>query len=254
MAQGNGSGIPIAGIYINSAPTGTTITGNTINQQVSGGLNIGIYISPPVSGGANNITISGNSINILNTLAGTRGIFVFAAGLDVRNLTVSGNTITGCSHRGICLEQTEGFAVANFTINGNTVSGGSCASLPIFVSSATHGTVTGNTALAATTTALWVSASTFVRYVGNSFITTGTTAVQTAGTCTGSVFDESNFVIGDVTNGGTGVHVRQLGTTCPDAGTYNQGDVVYNTAGVTPFAWQCTGAGSPGAWTGLTLA
>jgi len=208
MAQGNASGINICGIRIDLTPPGSSITGNTISQQVTpSGLTIGIHIP----GGNSGLTITGNTLNILNTLAGTRGIFLFAVGANISNITVNGNTGLGCSSRGISCEQSGGFTVSNITINGNTVQGGSAASIPINVGNSVNGSVTGNTALATTVAALNVSASTGITYTGNRLSTTGTNAVTTTGACTGSLFDASNLLTGAVSNAATGFTIRQSG-------------------------------------------
>jgi hypothetical protein len=84
--------------------------------------------------------------------------------------------------------------------------------------------------------------------------------VATSGTCTGSALDESNYLsssagvqLNAANNAGTGLNMRQLGAAAPTAGTQVLGDTVHSTTGVSPFAFWCTTAGSPGTFTGLTI-
>ena len=247
MAQGNsGSNVNISAIYIAVASAGTTISGNTISQQNGSGLSHGIY----VAGGNANLTVTGNNINILNSLSNTRGIFAYAVGGNILSLTIAGNTIIGTSYAGVQLSQTTGFAVVVFTISGNVISGGASTSTPLFVNGAEYGTVTGNTCNAASTAALYVNGSTSVRYSANFLYSTGSPTMTTVGNCTGSVFDESNSVNGAIFNGASGLNVRQLAATTPSGWTVQSGDVIYNTTGTSPFAWQYN---SSSGWVGLTL-
>jgi putative cofactor-binding repeat protein len=260
MAQGNTNGVNIAHIYIAGSPVGTTITGNTCSQQVSGGIGSGIYISCSFSAQAAGVTVTGNNVNILNMIPNTRGIYAHASGFNVQNLTISGNAVLGCSFRGITLEQAAGYAVKLFTLHGNTVSGGASTCVPISLSGALDGTVVGNVCNALTTKAMVLSASQNVRIGANSVRSTGTVIFQTAGTCTGSMFDESNSissVAGAIDNSGVGCNVRYTATAAPSNGsnTAQKGDVAYNLTPMSSsqFAWACITGGTPGVWAALTL-
>lgn len=249
LAQGNASGATIAGIYIGDAPLGTTITGNTVSQQNGEGLTAGIFVTSGNSG----LTISGNNINILNTLSSvqqTRGIMLHTASSNTQNVTISGNTVIGCSAYGISLEaDTAGYGVAVFTISGNVVSGGASTTVPIYISGAEYGSVTGNSCNAAGTHALVLDSAWGVRCSANLLYSSGSQTISASGTCTGSFVDESNSVNGAIVNAGSGCNMRQLGSTTAAFTTAQPGDVVYNTAGSTPFAWQYSGS----AWVGLAL-
>ena len=130
MAQGNGNAITIGGIYINPGTSSNStvpvnISGNSVSQSVAGGLSIGIAVIA-----VSNSNITGNAVNILNTVASTRGIFSYANGSSNQNLSINGNTVNGCSYRGISLEQNGGFINQVFSIVGNVVGGGSSTSIP----------------------------------------------------------------------------------------------------------------------------
>jgi hypothetical protein len=264
MAQGNTSAIPIAGIAIFAAPPGTTITGNTVSSQISNGaLTVGIWAN-----GVSGLTISGNSVNIVNTLTSTRGIFVYATA-TINNITINGNSVIGCSYAGISLEQVSGsFLTNDVAISGNSITGGGSSSIPlrIVATGSAVVTVTGNVCNATTVVAMIVNTVAYVRCAGNTFSTTGTLAVQTSGACGGGMLEESNLLLAGANggilvmdNGGTGFNVRNtVGTAAPSTvGTWALGDVAYNLAGAASgnFAWVCTTAGTAGAaaWTGVTI-
>jgi len=258
MAQGNTHGLNIAHIYIVGSPVGTTITGNTCSQRVAGGIGSGIYLSCSASAQAIGVTVTGNNVNILDTIANCRGIYAYASAFDVQNLTISGNVVLGCSYRGIALEQAKGYAVKMFTVNGNIVSGGASACVPIHISGGVNGTVVGNVCNALSAAAVILSASKNVRISGNCVSSAGTVVFQTAGACAGSWFDESNSISsisGAIDNSGTGCNVRYTAAAIPSGGsnTAQKGDVAYNLAATSSFAWACTAGGTPGVWTAFTL-
>jgi hypothetical protein len=235
------------GIKLTGCPTGGTITGNTISLQ-AGTPVAAIYFLT-----SSNVTVSGNTINVATSLATTHGIFATASTANISNISISGNTITGCSFRGIRIDQSGGFNVSNFSVNGNTVTGGSAACIPISLAAAVNGTITGNTALATTTFALSINASTGVRYAGNFFSSTGTVVITTTGACTGSYFDKSNTWNADsghMVNGATGLIVEWLAGVVPGSGTWAVGDRTEMSVPVvaSPKGWRCTVAGAPGTW------
>lgn len=258
MAQGNTHGVNIAHIYVAGSPVGTTITGNTCSQRVAGGIGSGIYLSCTTSAEATGITVTGNNVSLLSTITNSRGIYAYANAFDVRNLTISGNVVLGCSYRGISLEQAKGYAVKMFTVNGNVVTGGHSSCVPIHISGGIHGAVVGNVCNALTAEAMILSAAKNVRLSGNCMLSTGTVVFQTVGDCTGSLVDESNSIsstAGSINNSGTGCNVRYTTATVPSSGrnTAQKGDVAYSLAASPSFAWACTAGGTPGAWSALTL-
>jgi hypothetical protein len=251
MAQGNANSIVMAGINIISSPPGTVVTGNLVSQQTG----FTGYNGIEVQGGNTGVTITGNTVNILNTIAGTRGILALANGANLQNVTINGNTVYGCSFRGISVEQSGGFATQVFTITGNTASNGVATTIPISVTNASLGAVNGNTCNAATTTALNVSAVTGTSFSGNMLTSTGGTTASLAGVCTGSLFDDSNVINGGVANSATGLQAKQRTAVSPQTLAFASmiGDLSTNTAGATPWGWMCTATGTPGTWTALTL-
>lgn len=208
MAQENSNGAPVAGIFIASAPAGMTICGNSISQQRKGGLVAGIY----VTSGNGNLTITGNNINILpDSGPQTRGILLRTAKSSSRNIAITGNTVIGCSSRGISFEATAaGFGIDGFAVCGNVISGGGPAAIPLYLEGGRHGSVTGNACNAGgNAVALHVSRSQAVRFSGNVLNSAGGQTLSATGNCIGSVFDESNLVNGTVENSATGLIVRQ---------------------------------------------
>ena len=266
MAQGNANA-GTAGIYIAGFPPGSTITGNLISQQVSAKLGSGIYLSTNLLSSVvyapENVTLSANVINLLPTLTTTRGIYIYSNGASAQSITITGNTVTGASYRGITLETNGGYPTEIFTIAGNTVSGGGASSIPLNVLLGAYGTITGNSLNANTVAAVNVSAATYTRMSGNMCLTTGTAAFVTASVNTGSLADESNLFSSSagvgtvaVNNAGTGFNVRSTGGTYavkPAAGTAALGDyaAVLDGSATGFFAWVCSTA--PTTWTGITI-
>lgn len=258
MAQGNSNGVNIAGIYVVNAGQGVDLLDNTISQQVAGGIQTGIYVQAP----AQNVTISGGSVNILNSIASTRGVWVYASGANITNVTISSINILGCSVAGMEIANNGAFTLNGVSIGaGININGGASASIGMLLSGLTNATINGVTVSCGSAIALDIfGACTQTRVTGCTFVSTGAAAVATGGVCTASMLNESNYIsssngtgLNAVTNSGTLFNIRQLGTAAPGSGTQILGDTVYNIAGVTPFAWSCTTAGSPGTFTALTL-
>jgi hypothetical protein len=232
------------------ALTGTTFTINAVVQDAA--MQTGIYVFTGLVSAAN-LTITGNIINIANVYDSTQGIAAYAHDYNIQTLTISGNTIQGCASGGISLQATSGNAIEVFTIAGNTISGGAATSVPLSISGAEYGSVTGNTLNALSTDALTVSGSTTVRISGNMMLSSGSQTASFSGTCTGSIFDESNSVNGTINNSASGLNVRQLGSATPTGWTSQAGDVIYNTSpgsSTWTFAWQYSASGT---WVGLTI-
>lgn len=247
MAQGNASGINICGIYAVLASKGITISGNTISQQLAGGLQTGIFVLAP----DNDITISGNTINILNTIANTRGIFCYASGANLTNLSICGNTVIGCASANIEVFNNGAFTITNCAISGNIASGGAAGCNGLLVGELVQSSITGNTVSTGTGPALnFGNACTQTRISGNTFLTTGASSVLTGGVCTGSYFDKTNLFNANMVNAATGLIVEQLGNATPATGNAAVGDRVEQSVPVVgqPKGWRCTVAGNPGTW------
>lgn len=253
MAQGNANAQPISGIYIAGPNTkGGTISGNTVSQQISGGINFGIF-----SQTASDVQISGNNVNILNTIANTRGIYASAPnGTVVANITISGNTVVGCNHRGISADQTGSGTFANLAITGNSVSGWANGGIGMEVVVINQVTMNGNVLNggAGTGVALNVSASTNMAIAGNAFVTGGTTSVTTVGACTNSRFDLSNYFNNAIINSATGFRVEFFFNASPATlgglSAFGVGDRCQQLVPVvgSPKGWLCTVAGNNGTW------
>ena len=79
-----------------------------------------------------------------------------------------------------------------------------------------------------------------------SYINSSATAYTNKG-LTGPVFQNGYAV---TNTGVASVKVRLLGAAAPTTGTYEVGDIVYNSAPVAggSIGWVCTTAGTPGTW------
>jgi hypothetical protein len=92
------------------------------------------------------------------------------------------------------------------------------------------------------------------RIEGNSFISADAAnpVIFFVGTNTGSIFSETNSIVGRVSNdAGSGVIVSQYGSTAPIGGNFwNANDRVIQSVSVVgnPKGWRCTVAGNPGTW------
>jgi len=207
---------------------------------------VGIYLNS-----ASNTQVINNRIQIPNTVATTQGIFSYTNGASISNLTISGNTINGCSAYGIRVDQTGSTTSTNVVVNGNNVAGGSSNSIPIGLYSVVLGTLNGNIGNATTIQALDFSTCTQVRCAGNTFTTSGTLATNFAGTCTGSYYDKSNYQNTSIKNAATGLICEQLATATPASGFNSAvGDRIEQAVPVvsSPKGWRCTVAGNPGTW------
>jgi hypothetical protein len=177
---------------------------------------------------------------------------------NVSNISICGNTVRH-SGAGLTFYSTSGGLFQRILVNGNccvTSSPNACFAL----SNISTGTVANNSLTNGASTTCVASACTQTVFTGNTIAGASTLAFAATGACTGSFVDKSNHLssgtgarLGQsvMSNEATGMHVEQLGILAPSFGTAGLGDVIYNTSGSTPFAWQCTAAGSPGTWTGL---
>jgi hypothetical protein len=236
------------GITVASSQGGVSITGNAIKLDTNAAAtSVGIYINA-----ASNCTVTSNSINLPNALAGV-GIFVFANGVDTSNTVVTGNTIRGGTFAGVRFDRTSTFVNNNVSVSANMVSGGSTANICYRFTAVVGGIVSGNIGIADTTNACTASSSTQLRLTGNNFTTSGTRSFVTSGTCTGSYYDKTNYSGNSVTfiqNAATGLIVEVLNNASPGASNWAVGDRVEQSVPVVgqPTGWRCTVAGAPGTW------
>jgi hypothetical protein len=204
--------------------------------------------------------VANNQIDIAPSLPSTYGIELGANGIDNFNINVANNTILGTSVTQIAIYP-GGPAYSstnhNITINGNTLTGALSSANGFYLWACAIVTLKGNIVNVFTGLACELINTTGLRAECNNFVTeTGTVTLTTSNTCAGSVIGESNYLVAGslsgnnaVTNGGTGCNVRQFSSAVPSTGTAAVGDVCYNTAGATPFAWLYESTG----WTGLTI-
>lgn len=236
------------GILLTGVRGGAAVTGNTIIQPASNTTGDALRIA-----NSDNVSVSANTIENLNTTTNQCGIFIAALGQNCSNITVSGNTVLGGFNTQIRTNQTGGFSITGLSLMGNMVTGGGTACVPLTfdTSSVSNVLVSGNTFRANTVTAISQNACQSIRYTCNFVISSGTVALTTAGVNTGSFYDYSNTGTGagaGISNAGTGFIVEALGTGAPAAGTWAVGDTIRNqnpsAAGV--YKWICTTAGTGG--------
>lgn len=236
------------GIVVTSSPAGVSITGNSISLDVNAAAtSVGVYINA-----SSNCVVSSNTISLPNPLGGS-GISVYANGVNTSNNVISNNTILGGIYSGIEFERTAAFVNNNATVTGNRVSGGTSANICYRLNAIVNGVVSGNFGAADTTNACTVSNSTGLRLTGNNFTTTGTRSFVTAGTCTGSYYDKTNYsgsAITFIQNVATGLIVEVLNNAAPASSNWAVGDRVEQSVPVVgqPKGWRCTVAGVPGTW------
>jgi Pectate lyase superfamily protein/Periplasmic copper-binding protein (NosD) len=244
------------GISVASSVNGANVVGNIIRMPTNTTGSAAINVA-----GSSNCVIANNGIDITPVTGAT------VDGIDINlttsqsNIVISNNRITGGNSRGIYVLTGGAPTLTGATINGNIISGSGGGNNAIDVANLNAAVINGNNVNLTTNKALNIVACTQTRVGGgNVLITTGTTAVATSGTCTGSALDESNYLsssagvqLNAANNAGTGLNMRQLGAAAPTAGTQVLGDTVHSTTGVSPFAFWCTTAGSPGTFTGLTI-
>jgi hypothetical protein len=235
-----------AGISVTTGPA--NIVGNTVVQSTGMVTAVGIYLNS-----ASNVSATDNHVTIATSIASSTGIFSYTNGASSSNVKISDNTVKGASAYSIRVDQTGGTTTTNVVVDGNQISGGSSACIGLGLYSIINGAVNGNAVSATTVAALDLSACTFTRFSGNTLITTGTTGVNTQGTCTNSFFDQSNTFSGNAVNAATGLIVERRSSAVPSAGTAAVGDTWLQTAptAATSPGGMCVTAGSPGTWKGF---
>ena len=239
-----------SGILAVSCDGAVLIDGNSINHPVENKTGSAIKLN-----GSSNVSVQGNTIY---SRSAASGILVQAERDNVSNISICSNTVRH-SGAGLTFYSTGGGLFQRTLINGNsciTSSPNPCFSL----SNISTGTVANNSLTNGASTTCVASACTETMFTGNTMVGAATVAFAASGTCTDSFVDKSNYMAAAsgarrgqsaILNDATGMHVEQLGTVAPSVGSAGLGDVIYNTSGYTPLAWQCTAAGSPGTWTGV---
>jgi hypothetical protein len=220
------AGIGIAGITAGAAPV--SVTGNIVAAMPTYDGILVVSSSGPINVCGNSVSLpSGNSggtpIRVENSSnvnvnansaaqpAHTNGrcIFVFANGVAVSQVTVSGNTCSGGNYSQIDFDRGQsGGSFTGIVCSGNNCIGNGAVGNCIHIAWADRGVVVGNTCSANSQPAFGMTGSTNCRIAANVFGTTGTSGAACSGTCTGSFWDKSNFVTGTLTNTATGLTVE----------------------------------------------
>jgi hypothetical protein len=221
-------------IGVNAAYRSLTISGNTIYNTTENGISIKSGLSD------SSVAIVGNTFDT------TAKASIVLSGQN--RATVTGNTVRSASNA-LYVDLFDGLAVS-----GNFFDCTATTAVTAQVLTGTQATISGNTIINAATdfAALAVSDVTACRVSGNLLVSAGDDAYETAGTCTGTLADESNG-LSRAFNNGTGTNVVLRVTAAPSAGTYKVGDRAWDTdaASGAPMGWVCTVAGSPGTWTAM---
>lgn len=242
-----------SGILAVSCAGAVLIEGNSINHPLANTTGSAIKVN-----GSSNVSVQGNMIYSPSTAS---TILVQAESDTVSNISICGNSIRH-SGVGVTFYSTSGGLFQRILLNGNTCitsSSNACFSL----SNISTGTVANNSLTNGAATTCTASSCMQTMLTGNTMAGCSTLAFAASGASSGSFVDRSNYMSSEggarlgqaaISNNTTGMHVEQLGISPPTFGTARLGDVIHNSSGTTPFAWRCTAAGSPGAWTGLALA
>jgi hypothetical protein len=238
-----------SGILLVSSPGGAIITSNSIRMP-----------SNNDGSGAGGGTLVGNGIKIFNSSDATiegngviqdgsgDGLLVIATTSSFDRITINGNTIRAAEGNAVRVDRTSTHVHTDIAITGNNLRTDDAASC-VAMAGCDRVTVTGNVGGSDTGPALAFTACTATRVANNSLNANGTNGVTTSGTCTNSNYDKTNRIPGNISNGGTGFRIEQIGAT-PAAGTYVAGDTVWHAApaaGASPGAI-CTTGGTPGTW------
>lgn len=268
----SGSSLTAAGIGVNT-PTGNVV----INANVIEACNWhGIEIATNVRGGA--VTASGNTIKgckktallvngsqsvsvtgntiVTGRNTGARGLVVSGSEL-LPGIVVSGNHITAYITQGLIVQYAKDFALTgNTLVNGRT---GTALIEGALVENCDQGTVVGNVVDmgASTYNPLKINNVTNSRFSANVLkggVPNTNFTVQMSGTCTNTLFDETNSLSGLFAyNNSTGGTMHTRGTAAPTNAARQVGDCHYNTAPAAggTHLWQVTTAGDPPTWKAL---
>ena len=270
------AGITISGFGQTAGLTGTAVSpyvsGNTVDGMTQGD---GILVVSSLNGvavGPNNVTLAstnngsgaggatlvGQALRIqhskfVNVTGGfytnngtSDAIFVFTSSADNTDVSLSNIQVKTAAGYGLRVSRNSTYTLTRFNVNGLTgVSGGGSFSIDAVVDSVINGIAISSAA----TYAAEIYRTTSTSFTNNRL--SGTNAVLTVGTCTGSRMDKSNVFTGAVENAGTGLVIERYGTAAPTTGAGALGDTVLNSSGTVgqPKAWTCSTAGSPGSWT-----
>jgi hypothetical protein len=181
---------------------------------------------------SNNVVVSDNEV----LHSGPQdGIFVSASDTDHKNITIMGNGIVTQAGNPIRFDRSSTFVHTNVNIVGNIGETASNTPNVLQLTGLDRASVSGNTGGCGTQSAIAVTACTLTRFSNNILNCTGTNAVSTSGTCTGSFYSRSNSIPGAFSNSGTGFTFEKLltGSATYDPGSLGDGAGVTTTVTAT---------------------
>lgn len=251
----NPNAITVAGINVSSSTVGANIGPNVYAQGIASSTMtpqyFGVYINA-----SSNVSVGPQRMQIANTLASSQGIFAYANGVSISNITIDGGNIIGCDYAAVRADRSNAaYSITGFSVTGTLISGGSDNVRGLLLNGIVGGAATGVVCSTGTGAALSIATSTQFRVQGGTYTSTGATAVITNGVCTDSVVDESAYIgglPGSMNNAGTGLRAYVQLAAVPASGTWAVGDHWRTTtpAAATSPGGYCTGAGVPGTWKG----
>jgi parallel beta-helix repeat protein len=205
----------------------------------------------PISIYASNSPRCTISNNIVNHTSPSSAINVLARSAVIVNDTAILNNSVRASVLGIYVSRLDTATHESLRMIGNYVEGPSTQSIQIALVSGAS--IVGNIIYGAAIV-FELNNSVRSRMEGNSLISADAAnpVIFFVGTNTGSIFSETNSIIGRVSNdAGSGVIVSQYGSTAPIGGnSWNANDRVIQSVSIVgnPKGWRCTVAGNPGTW------
>lgn len=218
----------------NNTHTGvTTISGGTLAVETIGNGGVAGNLGQATNDAAN-IILNGGNINYIGETASTDRNFT---------LTTSGGGIEASGTGALIWNGTAAFTDTNasrtFTLGGSNTDNNTFASM-------IGNNGTGTTSLLKSGTGKWVL-SNVNTYAGRTTISAGTLSIESGGSFTTTVSNNTSLVVGNTTgtallhiqNGGTGTASRlQIGTASSASGAiYNQGSLtVIGSANISNFA------------------
>lgn len=191
------------------------------------------------------------SNNIINHTSPAAAIDVIARSAVIVNDTAILNNSVRASEYGILVTRIDTATHESLRMIGNYVEGPTVQSVK--VDRVSGSSIIGNIIYGAAIV-FELNNSVRSRMEGNSLISADAAnpVIFFVGTNSGSIFSETNTIIGRVSNdSGSGVIVSQYGSTAPIGGNnWNPGDRVIQSVPVVgnPKGWRCTVAGNPGTW------
>ena len=191
------------------------------------------------------------SNNVIEHTSPTAAIDVIArSGVIVNDTAISSNSVRASDY-GINVDRIDTATHESLRMIGNYVEGPTVQSVKI--SRVSGSSIVGNIIYGAYIV-FELANSIRSRMDGNSLISADAAnpVIFFGGTSTGSIFSETNTIIGRVSNdSASGVIVSQYGNAAPVGGNnWNVGDRVIQSVPVVgnPKGWRCTVAGNPGTW------